>query len=453
MYNISFFNEMLAQEQKYNRIQQLREITDLGKEIIDGLEAYENATVVNAYERKYGYTEHFNALIGEEGIFQQAKEGISRVFKWLKDRIVAFVSKLFRVLRDIRAAIKTHFSPGQDQPMKWKYDINGVQAAWTSVVGELTELSVDLTDDTDFSHLQDFNQRLETTFKTGLVEKAGGINYRKREIYKHATFIGSVLNQLSGAIGQYIKALDEFKKQITDTVTMETLVEKIDKVVSGNYNQFVRAYVDENAKPANIVKGFIHLLTITISALDKVSEFGSKYLEDLHKAYTKDGYSINLTFPMDQDFVKRLGEHYGASFKIRNMVVTNTNPSLWPNPIDDKPAPMMGWCMIGTGTNTVDFYVNVKVILSWFDRIFNAATFGVTSKIDQFLFVVIHECRHLYDSQMGTTIDMTKDYDEQDHERVANDAARTFKITDKDRQWAKKIIQAVESEYKKQRSK
>ena len=453
MYNISFFDEMLAQEQAIKHIQRFHELNDLYKEIISGIVAYENATIVNQYERKYGYTEHFQMLIGEEGIFQQAKEGVSQFFKWLKDRIIAFVGKLFRVLRDIKASIKTHFSPGLDQPMKWKYDIDKVYQAWMTVINKLSDLRIELSDNTDFSNLEDFNRQLDDMFKAGLVEKDGGITYRRREIYKHATALGNDLNQISGSIGQYIRALDEFKKQVTDTTDMETLVEKIDKVVSNHYNLFVRADVDEEAQPSNIVKGFVKFLTITISALDTVCEFASKYLQDLHKAYTKDGYSINMTFPMDQDFVKRLGEHYGMAFRIRNMVVTNTNPALWPNPLDDKPTAMMGWCMVGTGTNTVDFYVNVKVILSWFDRIFNAVTVGTSSKVDQFLFVVVHECRHLYDSQMGTTIDMTKDYDEQEHEHVANDAARTFEITDSDRAWAKKIIQAVEAEYKRQKNK
>lgn len=451
MYNFSFLDEILTQERVAKHIEQLHELNDLSKEIISGIIAYQNATVVEQYQNKYGYTEHFKMLIGEEGIFQQAKEGISRFFKWLKDKIVAFVSKLFRVLRDIKASIKTHFSPGSDQPMKWKYDIDKVYQAWITVIGTLSDLQIELNDNTDFSDLEDFNKKLVDTFKTGLKEKEGGITYRRREIYKHATSIGSDLNQLSGSIGQYIKALDEFKRQIDDTIDMETLVEKIDRVVSNHYNLFVRADVDEDAQPSNVIKGFVRFLTIVVSAIDTVCEFGSKYLQDLHKAYTKDGYSINMTFPMDQDFVKRLGAHYGRSFRIRNMVVTNTNSSLWPNPLDDKPSAMMGFCMVSTGTDTVDFYVNVKMILSWFDRIFAAATAGTASKVDQFLFTVIHECRHLYDSQIGTPIDTTKDYDEQEHEHTANDAARTFKITDADRVWAKKIIQAVEAEYKRQK--
>lgn len=453
MYNVSFLNELLEQERIFLHTQELREIADLSRQIVAGIEAYENATVITSYEHVYGYTKHFELLIGEEGIFQQAKEGISKFFLWLKEKIVTFISKLFRVFRDIKASIKTHFSPGQDQPMVWKYDINKVTKAWGNTVNKLVELSVELNDNTDFSKFENFNQKLEDTFKAGLVEESRNQVYRRREIYKHATAISSDLNQISSSIGTYIKALEEFKTQIKDTIDVDTLADKIYKSLGNVNNLFVHVDVDTDAQPTNIIKGFVRLLSISISAVDTVGEFGLKYLTDLHKAYTKDDYSINMTFPMDQNFVKRLGEHYGMSFRIRNMVVTNTNPLLWPNPVDDKPSALMGWCMIGTGSNTVDFYVNVKVILSWYDRVFNAATVGVVSKIDQFLFVVVHECRHLYDSQMGTEIDMSKDYDEQDHERVANDAARTFKITDADRSWAKKIIQAVEAEYKKQMNK
>lgn len=428
------------------------DIRDVAEEIIQGIIAYENAVTVVNYTNKYGYTEHFKLLIGEEGLIQQAKEAVGKFFRWLKEKIVTFISKLFRVLRDLKASIKRHFAPGQDQPMKWKYDIHEVESAWTDVIGKLTDLSVELTDDTDFSEIADINQQLVDAFNEGLKENKDGIIYRRREIYKHANTIGAGLNQMSGSVGLYVKALEEFQKQIDTTVDMETLVEDINIVLHRYNNVFVDADIDEEAQPTNIVKGFVRLLTIAISAIDTAVDLGTKYINELHRVYTKDGYSINMTFPMDQDFVRRLGEHYGATFRIRNMVVTNTNPNTWPNPIDDQPNPTMGWCAMGQGSSTVDFYINVRVILSWFDRIFNAAgAIGTASKVNQFIFLIVHECRHLYDSQTDGTIDTTKDYDEQDHERAANESARTFQITEKDRAWVKSVIQKVTAEYKRQK--
>lgn len=428
------------------------DIRDMAEEIIQGITAYENAVTVVNYTNKYGYTEHFKLLIGEEGLIQQAKEAVGKFFRWLKEKIVTFISKLFRVLRDLKASIKRHFAPGQDQPMRWKYDIHEVESAWTDVIIKLNHLSVKLNDDTDFSKIADINQQLVDAFNEGLKENKDGIVYRRRDIYKHANTIGAGLNQMSGSVGLYVKALEKFQKQIDTTVDMETLVEDINIVLHRYNNVFVDADIDKEAQPTNIVKGFVRLLTIAISAIDTAVDLGTKYINELHRVYTKDGYSINMTFPMDQDFVRRLGEHYGATFRIRNMVVTNTNPNTWPNPIDDQPNPTMGWCAMGQMSNTVDFYINVRVIISWFDRIFNAAgAIGTASKVNQFIFLIVHECQHLYDSQVGRIIDTTKDYDEQDHERDANESARTFQITEKDRAWVKSVIQKVTAEYRRQK--
>lgn len=452
MYNISFLEEMLEQERRIARVQAIREIEDIATEIINGATAYENALTVAFYERKYGCTEHFKLLVGEEGIFQKAKDAISGFLKWLKDKLITFFSKLFRVFRDIKSSLKMHFAPGADDPIKWKYDCSKVEMLWATVVGKICPITVQLDDSFNSEDIVKVPEQLKDEWIKGLASAKADITYKRREIYKHAININRDISSLSGVVGYYIKSLDQFQKEINDRTSMEDVVLKIEAISNNQYNMFIRPDIDQDAQSSSIIKGFVVVMTTTIKTIDLLADLLSSYITDLHKVYTKDGYSIHLTFPMDQSFVKRLSDYYGQPVRIRNMVVTNTKADLWPNPFNDHQTGLMGFCHVSDGSSTIDFYINVKVILSWFDRVFGAASASNrVSKIDQFLFVVVHECKHLFDSQTGGRFDMTKDYDEQDHEREANKAASAFQITDSDRAWAKKIIQSVEAEYSRQK--
>ena len=72
---------------------------------------------------------------------------------------------------------------------------------------------------------------------------------------------------------------------------------------------------------------------------------------------------------------------------------------------------------------------------------------------------VVDECKHLWDMQYGKEFDVMREgdsffkYRKYQHERRAQEAATKFEITDRDRAWAKKIIDQVEAEIKKQKSK
>ena len=78
-----------------------------------------------------------------------------------------------------------------------------------------------------------------------------------------------------------------------------------------------------------------------------------------------------------------------------------------------------------------------------------------TSKEDWFISTIVHECKHLFDYQNdGLRDDNNKvPYPHRVHESSARNAANKYIITNADRAWAKKIIQAVEAEYKRQKSK
>lgn len=73
------------------------ELLDECNSFTNGLNTYNNLFVILDYQRKYGYTEHFQMLIGEEGIFQQAKEAVSRFIAWLKEKTTNILNTLLVV--------------------------------------------------------------------------------------------------------------------------------------------------------------------------------------------------------------------------------------------------------------------------------------------------------------------------------------------------------------------
>ena len=63
-------------------------------ELRRGLVAYENAFVILRYYNRYGYTEHFRELIGEESLIDHAKEAVRKFITWLKDKLHTLVRRL-----------------------------------------------------------------------------------------------------------------------------------------------------------------------------------------------------------------------------------------------------------------------------------------------------------------------------------------------------------------------
>lgn len=63
-------------------------------ELASATEAYHNAHVVVDYYNRYGYTEHFKMLIGEEGIIDTAKEIGAQFVDWLKKKITEIITRV-----------------------------------------------------------------------------------------------------------------------------------------------------------------------------------------------------------------------------------------------------------------------------------------------------------------------------------------------------------------------
>lgn len=188
---------------------------------------------------------------------------------------------------------------------------------------------------------------------------------------------------------------------------------------------------------------------------------GISVLKELHAAYNKGEVSIHMEFPFDQAMIKRLSDFYGAPIKVTKLIVTNMSPTTW-NIATETPG-LMGWCYPGNGSGVsfpTELWVSARFMTSWIAR-FSGAFLNDNriNKYDAFIGTVVHECKHLWDMQYGKEFDVMREgdsffkYRKYQHERRAQEAATKFEITDRDRAWAKKIIDQVEAEIKKQKSK
>ena len=111
MEDITFLEDYQYQLKLNELDRNLMEMERLGMEVANGLMAIHNATVVEQYQNKYGYTEHFQMLIGEEGLFDSAKDALRGIIGWLKKKLVQLASIIFLVVKSIVAIkhIDVHF--------------------------------------------------------------------------------------------------------------------------------------------------------------------------------------------------------------------------------------------------------------------------------------------------------------------------------------------------------
>jgi hypothetical protein len=78
------------------------ELQAISDDIVSGCKAYHNARVVVRYYNRYGYTEHFRELIGEENLVDQAKEVIRKFIRWIKQKLSELIDKVSSILREIK---------------------------------------------------------------------------------------------------------------------------------------------------------------------------------------------------------------------------------------------------------------------------------------------------------------------------------------------------------------
>lgn len=487
--DITFLEDYQYQLKLNELDRNLMEMERLGMEVANGLMAIHNATVVEQYQDKYGYTEHFQMLIGEEGLFDSAKEVLSSIISWLKKKLIQLASLIFNIVNGIvdilTSMVWAIVHVGKMNATKSPYKIPDVEEFFRIVYDMATKenrLGNDLSQVTTIgelaSVLNDFLNEAYKKLDTGIATCKIETSYPRVDFCKYAQKLEYIINNsyvtMLNTMGKMIDTLQKSLNENDDlTRTREKIADFIRRFPGARSllldTNKTKIYEHVNVSDES---SFIAVLRIQASACiafaTSYSQFfnrcirkGVSILKELHSAYNKGEVSIHMEFPFDQAMIKRLSDFYGAPLKATKIIVTNMSPLTW-NIATETPG-LMGWCYPGKGSGVsfpTELWVNVRFMTSWIAR-FSGAFLNDNriNKYDAFIGTVVHECKHLWDMQYGKEFDVMREgdsffkYRKYQHERRAQEAATKFEITDRDRAWAKKIIDQVEAEIKKQKSK
>lgn len=487
--DITFLEDYQYQLKLNELDRNLMEMERLGMEVANGLMAIHNATVVEQYQDKYGYTEHFQMLIGEEGLFDSAKEVLSSIISWLKKKLIQLASLIFNIVNGIvdilTSMVWAIVHVGKMNATKSPYKIPDVEEFFRIVYDMATKenrLGNDLSQVTTIgelaSVLNDFLNEAYKKLDTGIATCRIETSYPRVDFCKYAQKLEYIINNsyvtMLNTMG---KMIDTLQKSLNENDALTRTREKIADFIRrfpGARSLLLDTNKTKIYEHVNVSdeSSFIAVLRIQASACiafaTSYSQFfnrcirkGVSILKELHSAYNKGEVSIHMEFPFDQAMIKRLSDFYGAPLKATKIIVTNMSPLTW-NIATETPG-LMGWCYPGKGSGVsfpTELWVNVRFMTSWIAR-FSGAFLNDNriNKYDAFIGTVVHECKHLWDMQYGKEFDVMREgdsffkYRKYQHERRAQEAATKFEITDRDRAWAKKIIDQVEAEIKKQKSK
>lgn len=489
MEDITFLEDYQYQLKLNELDRNLMEMERLSMEVANGLMAIHNATVVEQYQDKYGYTEHFKLLIGEEGLFDSAKEVLGSIISWLKKKLIQLASLIFNIVNGIvdilTSIVWTIVHVGKMNATKSPYKIPDVEEFF-SVVYDMatkeTKLGKDLSQVTTIgelgSVLNDYLNEVYKKLDTGIAACKIETSYPRVDFCRYAQKLEFTINNsyvtMLNTMGKVIDTLQKSLNENDDlTRTREKIADFIRRFPGARSllldTNKTKIYENVNVSDES---SFIAVLRIQASACiafaTSYSQFfnrcirkGISVLKELHTAYNKGEVSIHMEFPFDQAMIKRLSDFYGAPIKVTKLIVTNMSPTTW-NIATETPG-LMGWCYPGNGSGVsfpTELWVSARFMTSWIAR-FSGAFLNDNriNKYDAFIGTVVHECKHLWDMQYGKEFDVVREgdsffkYRKYQHERRAQEAATKFEITDRDRAWAKKIIDQVEAEIKKQKSK
>ena len=488
MEDITFLEDYQYQVQLNKLDQDIMSLERLSVEVGSALLAIHNATVVEQYQHKYGYTEHFKMLIGEEGLFDSAKEVLRNIIVWLKKKLLQLASIIFNIVNSIIKVITSMvwqvLHIGKMFNSKSPYDIFEViscfQVTYQSVL-KAAKLNGDVS---RISTIGEFtsalNEQLDELYKKfdeGIAVRKVETSYPRIKFAEYAQALEhEINNKYVTMLNTMGKVIETLQKSLNENDDFNRIREKI--------GDFVRRFPGAQWLLTDVVntkmyrdvqepskEGFTAMIrmqaSVCVACATAYSQFftkcirrGVSILKELHAAYNAGEVSIHMEFPFDQAMIKRLSDFYGAPLKVTKLIVTNVSPLTW-NLATETPG-LMGWCYAGNGSGVsfpTELWINVRFMLSWVAR-FSGAFLNDNriNKYDAFIGTVVHECKHLWDMQYGEEFDVVRrgdsffKYRRYKHERRAQEAATKFEITDQDRAWAKKILDQVEAEIKRQKS-
>lgn len=131
--------------------------------------------------------------------------------------------------------------------------------------------------------------------------------------------------------------------------------------------------------------------------------------------------------------LRRLEKQFEGSLDVRNIVITNEAPETW-NVVNETPnnLPACGWCHGGYGRSAaLDLYVNYRLYKKQL----------LSGEYHEFLLTIVHECRHLFNSQQGLKYE--SDQAEEDTADTAEDA---YVVQPDDISWAKDVVKKIKEQ-------
>lgn len=423
--------------------------------IQSGLDAYENAvTLLTCSNQDLTAIEHMFAC---ENLMDAAKNAIQQFIAWLKNILKKMLSWLMRTYQLIKVKLTAMFSTSDPNgEIYLKQNLNKIE----STLGKIhnNPIKTRLITEQDVLHdIEDITAQL----KRLLSDEDDEFVYTRARVKAHAELVQEYLHVRLDSLDKCTSILTSFRQDIDRFTSLtENNRKEFESVCVTNLIDFGKTIapilhgVGCNIQDITSVKEYVNFLFTVIDRVYDQLNILADHLKNLHLIYSGSKIHIHMMFPFDSGTRNRLESYFGGPLNLGVVVVTNVSPSAWANPVDETISTVGGWCYTDNTLKGYNLWINATYLLSWIARWTYAFVSNYnTSKEDWFIHTIVHECKHLWDSQHDLPFDSNKSgvaYPDRVQESRARNAANKYVIANADRAWAKKIIQAVEAEYKKQ---
>lgn len=462
-------------------------------ELASATEVYHNAHVVVDYYNRYGYTEHFKMLIGEEGVIDTAKEIGAQFVAWLKKKITEiitrvkeFFQKLYnRILEalglksgsgtkeanDIKKAAETvqDLNVVKDKPkpstgperkllgpssipadsIAVPYRLEDIYKVLFAVIGDIRANNIDSLVSTG-SVFENLHKRVNI-----LREKCQTVEpivMRKADVHDYAGKFATVIGNLSVEADTLIIRMQEFSNSVNDTDTYEEVTEKARKMCRGTTlsARFLneKSVRDRDNSTRERVDNIMKVLMMILKHISDTVRLVTGVIIGLDRIWNASENAVRVPVAIDPElisdltgFLQQVFHVQAGAFRPRYAIVTNQDPETWPN--RNGEGPTLGWCFSGKNYSGVqDLYINYR----YFKSIFNHPT---REGVEHLIRTIVHECVHIFDSHTGGKFEYNVKYKDRVQEKRAFWAQDIFVITAKHVNWGLSLIGQVNRSIKK----
>lgn len=463
-------------------------------ELASATEAYHNAHVVVDYYNRYGYTEHFKMLIGEEGIIDTAKEIGAQFVAWLKKKITEiitrvkeFFQKLYnRILEtlglksgsgtkeanDVKKAAETvqELNVVKDKPkpsteperkllgsssipadsIAVPYRLEDIYKVLFAVIGDIKVndiYSLILTG----SVLENLHRRVNI-----LREKCQTVEpivMRKADVHDYAGKFATVIGNLSVEADTLIIRMQEFSNSVNDTDTYEEVTEKACKIFRGTTPNVrvlnEKSVSDRNSSTRERVDNIMKVLVTILKHTSDTVRLVTGVIIGLDRIWNASENAVHVPVAIDPElisdltgFLQQVFHVQAGTFRPRYAIVTNQDPDTWPDQ-NGKGSTVVGWCLSGKNYSGVqDLYINYRYYKKLFDH-------PTREGVKHLLRTIVHECVHIFDSHTGGEFEYNVKYEDRVQEKRAFWAQDIFVITANHVNWGLSLIGQVNRSIKK----